>query len=71
MNDPTELDALGQAELVRRGEVEPVELLDRAIERLDRVNGALNAVVTPMYEQAREPRSAGFRRVASVVSRSC
>ena len=54
MNEPTELDALGQAELVRRGEVEPVELLDRAIERLERVNGALNAVVTPMYEQARE-----------------
>jgi amidase len=25
MNDPTDLDALGQAELVRRGEVEPVE----------------------------------------------
>jgi len=38
MNEPTELDALGQAELVRRGEVEPVELLDRAIERLERVN---------------------------------
>jgi amidase len=54
MNDPTDLDALGQAELVRRGEVTPVELLDRAIERLERVNGALNAVVTPMYEQARE-----------------
>jgi amidase len=54
MSDPTDLDALGQAELVRRGEVEPVELLDRAIERLERVNGALNAVVTRMYEQARE-----------------
>jgi amidase len=54
MSDPTDLDALGQAELVRRGEVEPVGLLDQAIERLERVNGALNAVVTRMYEQARE-----------------
>src|SRR5882672_4537378 len=46
-------DAVGQAERVRRGEVEPIELLDAAIARLERVNGELNAVVTPMFEEAR------------------
>ncbi|WP_312886754.1 amidase [Actinocrinis puniceicyclus] len=46
-------DALGQAELVRRGEVTAAELVDWAIERIDRVNPTLNAVVTPLYEAAR------------------
>ena len=54
MIDVGERDALGQAELVRRGEVEPIELVDAAIERLERVNGTLNAVVTAMYERARD-----------------
>jgi amidase len=48
------LDATSQAELVRRREVEPIELVDSAIERIERLNPELNAVVLPMYEQARE-----------------
>jgi amidase len=51
------LDATAQAELVRRGEVKPTELVDAAIERIERVNPELNAVVTPMYELAREAAS--------------
>ena len=47
------LDATAQAELVRRKEVKPIELIDAAIERIERLNPTLNAVVTPMYEQAR------------------
>lgn len=47
------LDATAQAELVRRGEVRPAELVEAAIARIERVNPQLNAVVTPMYEQAR------------------
>jgi amidase len=47
------MDATAQAELVRRGEVEPLELVDTAIERIERLNPRLNAVVTPMYEAAR------------------
>ena len=50
--DVTSLDATAQAELVRRGEVQPIELVGAAIERVERLNPALNAVVTPMYEQA-------------------
>ncbi len=48
-----ELDATAQAELVRRKEIKPIELVDAAIERIERVNPKINAVVTPMYEQAR------------------
>jgi len=54
VNDLDSLDGLAQAELVRRGEVTALELLDRAIARLEKVNGVLNAVVTPMYDHARE-----------------
>ena len=48
-----DLDATAQAELVRRKEVKAIELVDAAIERIERLNPTLNAVVTPMYEQAR------------------
>ena len=47
------LDATAQAELVRRKEVKPIELVDAAIERIERLNPTLNAVITPIYEQAR------------------
>src|SRR3972149_4224634 len=47
------LDATAQADLVRRKEVTPVELVDAAIARIERLNPRLNAVVTPMYELAR------------------
>jgi len=46
-------DALGLAELVRKKHVKPIDLVDAAVERIDRLNPTLNAVVTPMYEQAR------------------
>jgi amidase len=47
------LDATAQAEMVRRREVAALELVEAAIERIERLNPVLNAVVTPMYEQAR------------------
>jgi len=46
-------DATGLAELVRKGEVQPLELIEAAIERIERWNPRLNAVVTPLFEQAR------------------
>lgn len=52
--DLTSLDATALAELVRKKEVKPIELVEAAIERIERVNPALNAVVTPMYDYARE-----------------
>ncbi len=53
-NEIAFLDATAQAELVRRKEVKPIELVDAAIERIERLNPTLNAVVTPMYDLARE-----------------
>jgi amidase len=46
------LDATAQAELVRRGEAKPVELVETAIERIESLNPALNAVITPTYDRA-------------------
>jgi amidase len=48
------LDATAQAELVRSREVSPAELVDGAIERIEQLNPTLNAVIHPLYEQARE-----------------
>jgi len=47
------LDATAQAEIVLRREVKAIELVDAAVERIERLNPTLNAVVTPMYEEAR------------------
>ena len=47
------VDATAQAELVRRKQLKPVELVDAAIARIERLNPALNAVITPMFELAR------------------
>ena len=42
------------AELVSSGEASPLELVDAAIERVEQVNGELNAVIHPLFEEARE-----------------
>jgi amidase len=54
MTDATWLDATAQAELVRSGEATPLELVDAAIERVERINPQLNAVIHPLFESARE-----------------
>lgn len=50
--DFSTLDAIAQAELVRRGDATPRELVSSAIERIERVNPKLNAVITPLFEKA-------------------
>jgi amidase len=47
-------DATAQAELVREGSVSPLELVEAAIERIDRCNPALNAVIHRRFAAARE-----------------
>src|SRR5918996_5236990 len=49
-----ELDATAQAELVRSGEVSPVELIEAAIARIEALNGELNAVIHPLFEKGLE-----------------
>ena len=48
------MDATEQAELVAKGEFTPVELLDAAVERIERDDAAINAVVLRWFDQARE-----------------
>jgi len=58
MEEILDLDAVAQADLVRRGEVTPLELVDAAIARIERVNPQLNAVIIPLYDKARSPAAA-------------
>ena len=50
-------DAVDLAALVRAKEVQPLELVDMFIARIEKLNPELNAVVTPMYDQARATAS--------------
>lgn len=54
ITDYAKHDGLGLAKLVHKKEVKPVELVDAAIERIERHNPALNAVIWTMYERARD-----------------
>lgn len=47
------LSATEQAELVRNQEVSPVELVDDAITRIEKLNGELNAVIIERFDKAR------------------
>ena len=49
----SEHDGLGLAALVRSGELHPSELVEAVIARIEAVNPRINAVVAPMYDQAR------------------
>ena len=51
------LDATAQAELVRSGEVTGLELVEEAVERIERLNPELNAIITPLYDTARAAAS--------------
>jgi len=53
------LDATAQAALVRRGEVQPRELVEAAIARILAVNPEVNAVITPLYDKALTAAKAG------------
>ncbi len=47
------LDGIAQAELIRKGELSPRELVDAAISRIEKLNPVLNAVITPLFDEAR------------------
>ncbi|HEY6329920.1 MAG TPA: amidase family protein, partial [Blastocatellia bacterium] len=67
-NELMDFDATAQAELVRTKEIKPIELVESAISRAEQLNLPLNAIVTPMYDEARKqaakaPTSAPFAGV--------
>ncbi|MCL2430881.1 MAG: amidase family protein, partial [Alphaproteobacteria bacterium] len=51
-------DGLGLAELVKKKEVKPAEVVEAALERIERHNPQLNAVVFKAYDEARAMASA-------------
>src|SRR3989449_229091 len=58
--DYEQYDATGLADLVRRRQVSPTELLEAAIELVQARNGAVNAVTMPLYDYARAAIAAGL-----------
>ncbi len=50
--DPTWLDATAQAELVRRGELTPTDLVEAAIVRIEALNPRLDAVLRTRFDEA-------------------
>ena len=52
------LDATAQAELVRKGEVTPVELVEHAARRIEALNPRINAVIHDLVEKALDAAAA-------------
>ena len=72
MDELLDLDAIGQAEAVARGDVSPTELVEASIQRIEKHNPQLNAVIHPMFEKAldvarSDDLSGPFRGVPMVV----
>src|SRR5262245_25028657 len=76
-DDLSRLDAVAQAELIRTRKASPAELVDAAIERIERLNPKLNAVIHRFFERAREQARNGalpegpFRGVPFVLNCRC
>ncbi len=58
--DFEQYDALGLADLVRRGKVSATELLEAAIERVEARDGAVNAVTMKLYDYGRKAVADGL-----------
>src|SRR4026209_202667 len=58
--DYEQYDALGLADLVRRGKVMPIDLLEAAIDRLEARNPTVNAVIMPLYDHGRRAIADGL-----------
>ena len=54
MSNLMQLSVLEQAKLVKSREVSPIELVEESIQQIEQINPKINAVVTPMFDFARE-----------------
>ena len=54
MSNLMQLSVLEQAKLVKNREVSPIELVEDSILQIETINPKINAVVTPMFDFARE-----------------
>jgi amidase len=53
MDELVGYDAVGLSELIRKGEITPAELLETTIQRIEKINPKLNAIIHKVYDQAR------------------
>lgn len=53
-------DGLGLAELIQNGQISAEEVCEAAIERIERFNPSINAVVTPMFDIGRRALAEGL-----------
>jgi amidase len=60
MDEILDLDAMGQAKAVREGDLSARELIEAVIARIERVNPKVNAVVTPLFDEARREIAQGI-----------
>ncbi len=62
LSELADYDALGLAELIRKKQISPIELVDDVIRRVERVNPKINAVLTKLFdlEKARERAKQGI-----------
>jgi amidase len=70
--DLAQLDGVGQAALVHAGQISPGELVEAAIARIEALDPTLNAVITPLFDRARDeaarvPTTAPFAGVPFLV----
>ena len=54
MSDLFRVSARAAVDLLRKGEVSPLEMVDAAAARIEATDGALNALPTPCIERARD-----------------
>jgi len=69
-SDYEQYDAIGLADLVRRGKVTPPELLEAAIQRVEARNPTVNAVIMPLYDHGRRAIADGLPEMRNATMRS-
>ncbi len=66
MDELARMDAVAQAEAVARGELSQRDLVEAAVERIERIGPHLNAVVVKLYAEARRHAAAATGPLAGV-----
>ncbi len=49
-----QFDGIGLANIIREKQISDVEVIEEAIRRAEELNPKLNAIITPLYDFARE-----------------
>lgn len=60
LSEYAKYDGLGLAELVRKGEVSPKELMETALKAIERLNPTLNSVISTIADEAEKEIESGL-----------